>query len=226
MMESQIPEKTGKRKIIIDTDVGVDDAVAILMCIRSDEVEVVGITCCQGNVDIDTSMAGARFIVHNFAPYHIPVYRGAREALVGVEVPVRWSGHGANGLGDVDISLPESATRDTPKEHAALALSRLIRKYSGNVDVLAIGPLTNLALALKLDPECASHVGRIWVMGGSLYGRGSANRTAGFNFASDPEAAHIVFEAFFSYLKVCVTREPRMGDGWKFVWSRKCKSYS
>ncbi len=180
------------RKLILDTDGGVDDAQALLMLIAAGRAPDA-VTMVFGNVDLE---AATRNILTTLAVAgaDIPVHMGVERALVSAPVAAHEI-HGADGLG----GAPRPATLAEPAGRDAVGL--LIAELShaaatgGRVDLLMIGPLTNLALALRRAPHCATGVGRLVIMGGTLNGRGNVTPAAEFNIYADPEAAEIVLTA-------------------------------
>ncbi len=183
-MSSRIP-------LLIDTDPGVDDALALLMAFASPAHAVVGLTIAAGNVGLAHTVRNALKLCE-VAGVDVPVFAGAPAPLLH---PARDAAnvHGEDGFGDCGYEPPR---RTAEAEHAALALLRLSHAHAGRLLLVALGPLTNLALALKLDPTLPQRVARCVVMGGAVTGHGNLTPAAEFNIAFDPEAAHVVFEAF------------------------------
>ena len=177
--------------LLIDTDPGVDDALAILMAFNDPRHEVVGLTIAAGNVGLKHTVANALKLCE-VAGADVPVYPGCAAPLLH---PARDAAyvHGQDGFGDIAY-VP--AARAAEEEHAALAILRLSHEYAGRLVLVALGPLTNVALALKLDPTLPSRLARCVVMGGAVTAHGNITPAAEFNIAFDPEAAHIVFETF------------------------------
>jgi purine nucleosidase len=177
--------------LLIDTDPGVDDALAILMAFNDPRHEVVGLTIAAGNVGLRHTVANALKLCEVVGT-STPVYAGCAEPLLH---PARDAAyvHGHDGFGDTGY---RPAARQPESEHAALAILRLSHEYAGRLLLVALGPLTNLAVALKLDPTLPSRVARCVVMGGAVTGHGNITPAAEFNIAFDPEAAQIVFSAF------------------------------
>jgi len=177
--------------LLIDTDPGVDDALALLMAFDDPRHEVVGLTIAAGNVGLDHTVANALKLCE-VCGVDVPVFPGADAPLVH---PARDAAyvHGRDGFGDTGYA---PASRQAEAEHAALAILRLSHEHAGKLLLVALGPLTNVALALKLDPTLPSRVARCVIMGGSVTAHGNITPAAEFNIAFDPEAAHIVFSAF------------------------------
>ena len=182
-----------KIPLLIDTDPGVDDALALLMAFHDPQHEVVGLTIAAGNVGLEYTVANALKLCE-VADVDIPVFAGCAAPLLH---PARDAAyvHGRDGFGDINYA---AARRKAQAEHAALAILRLSHEHAGRLLLVTLGPLTNVALALKLDPTLPQRVARCVVMGGAVTAHGNISQAAEFNVAFDPEAAHIVFEAFGS----------------------------
>jgi len=180
--------------LIIDTDAGVDDAIAILMALNHPLTQVVGITTVNGNVNVDQVTDNVCLILDQ-TDCDVPVYKGCDRPLFAA--PVSANGvHGSDGLGGVAANYLPSSRKLEP-EHATLALMRLAREHTGNFTLLTLGPLTNLALAVRLDPDFVKHAPRLVMMGGAIEAHGNVTPNAEYNIFADPEAAAIVFEAGF-----------------------------
>ncbi|WP_442683662.1 nucleoside hydrolase [Stenotrophomonas sp. JC08] len=181
-----------KIPLLIDTDPGVDDALALLMAFADARHDVVGLTVAAGNVGLEHTTGNALKLCEVAGREDVPVFAGAADPLV---YPAEDAAHvhGRDGFGDV--GLPP-ATRALEAEHAALAILRLSHQYAGELLLVALGPLTNIALALKLDPTLPQRIKRFVVMGGAINGHGNITPVAEFNIAFDPEAAHLVFSMF------------------------------
>jgi purine nucleosidase len=180
-----------KPQLLIDTDPGVDDALAILMAHA--HADVLGLSIAAGNVGLEHTTRNARTLVELLGA-STPVYAGCATPLVRMPEEDAAFVHGHDGLGDVGFSEPKPALAD---EHAVLAMLRLTRERPGEITLVALAPLTNLALALRLDPGLPQRVKRLVVMGGAVTGHGNTSRVpAEFNVGFDPEAAHVVFEGF------------------------------
>ena len=180
----------GPFRVIIDTDPGVDDALALLLAMRSPELKIEGITPVAGNVPLELGLPNALRMVEIAGRTDIPVAPGAKAPLLRRLVTAKYA-HGENGLGGA--VFPEPKTKPIA-EPAAEFIRRIVRKYPGEVTLIPIGPLTNIATALKLDSELAGMVKGIVLMGGSLSG-GNITPAAEFNIYVDPEAARIVFQS-------------------------------
>ncbi|GIX32983.1 MAG: inosine-uridine preferring nucleoside hydrolase [Lysobacterales bacterium] len=180
-------------KLLIDTDPGVDDAWAILMALADPGVEMLGLSVVAGNVGLGHCLRNACKLLEVAGREDIPVFPGAAHAIAG-EIERADFVHGRDGFGDTGYLPPR---KQPEQEHAASAIVRLARAHAGELCLVALGPLTNLALALALDPGLPRCVGRLVVMGGALDARGNLERAAvEFNFGADPEAARAVLRAF------------------------------
>ncbi len=180
----------GPFRVIIDTDPGVDDALALLLAMRSPELKIEAITPVAGNVPLDLTLPNALRMVEIAGRTDIPVAAGARAPLMRRLVTATYA-HGENGLGGAVFPEPTTKPVATP---AAEIIRQIVRKYPGEVTLITIGPLTNIATALNSYPELASMVRGLVMMGGSLSG-GNITPAAEFNVYVDPEAARIVFQS-------------------------------
>jgi inosine-uridine nucleoside N-ribohydrolase len=175
-------------RVLIDTDPGVDDAVAILLALASPELDVVGVVAVNGNVPLDKTALNARRIVALAGRYDIPVAAGCAVPLseqLGEESVV----HGHDGLGDLEWDEPTVAL--DPRDGVEL-IAELIEE--GPLTIVAIGPLTNLAVLLQRHPGIEGGVEHLVIMGGASF-QGNVTPAAEFNIWADPEAARVVFDA-------------------------------
>src|SRR5512139_618882 len=180
-----------KPRLLIDTDPGVDDALAILMAHA--HADVAGLSVAAGNVGLGHTVRNARTLV-DLVGASTPVFAGCPSPLVRMPEEDAAFVHGSDGFGDVGFPEPVASVE---AEAAALAILRLTREHPGQLTLVALAPLTNLALALRLDPSLPQRVARLVVMGGAVTGLGNTGKVpAEFNIGFDPEAAHVVFEAF------------------------------
>ncbi|SEP13425.1 nucleoside hydrolase [Trujillonella endophytica] len=178
--------------LVIDTDPGIDDAVAILLAVASPEVDLRLVTTTHGNVDLAQTTENALRVLHLAGRADVPVAAGARAPLVHPMAERAGHVHGAAGLGGVE--LPRSPAAVDPRP-AVVALADLLLASPRPVTVAAIGPLTNIALLLAVHPEAAARIGRLVVMGGSAGAGGNVTAAAEFNAWADPEAAQAVFSS-------------------------------
>lgn len=179
------------QKVIIDTDPGIDDAMAVLFACLSPDIELVGLTSIFGNVTTDIATRNAQALVE-MARHVVPVARGADGPVQQAPRPVAWEVHGREGFGDVAPFTPAGQPVD---ETAAEFICRAVSDNPGEIVLCPVGPLTNLARALELDPAVADKVKSVTVMGGSLDAGGNATPHAEANIWQDPHAADIVFAA-------------------------------
>jgi pyrimidine-specific ribonucleoside hydrolase len=175
--------------LVIDTDPGIDDALAILLALASPEVDLRLATTVHGNVELEQTTENALRVLHLAGRSDVPVAAGARESLVHPQPERAGHVHGDAGLGGV--RLPPSPAVVDPRP-AVVALAELLMTSPEPVTVAAIGPLTNLALLLRIFPDAAARIGRLVIMGGSAARGGNVTAAAEFNAWSDPEAAHAV----------------------------------
>jgi purine nucleosidase len=173
---------------IIDTDPGLDDAHAIAMATKLLPHDRLVVTTVAGNVGLDAVLDNAAWLLDELAP-SVPLYRGAAGPLVGSAVDAAHI-HGADGLG----GFPHARGRTAPqREHAAVAIAELARAQAGALHIIALGPLTNLALALALEPALPDLVASVTIMGGSPAQHGNASMNAEYNVYADAHAAEAVF---------------------------------
>jgi len=180
----------GPFRVIIDTDPGVDDALALLLAMRSPELKIEGITPVAGNVPLELTLPNALRMAEIAGRTEIPVAAGAKAPLVRRLVTATYA-HGENGLGGAVFPEPKTKPIATP---AAEFIRETVRKYPGEITLITIGPLTNVAAALNSDPDLAGLVRSLVMMGGSLSG-GNITPAAEFNVYVDPEAARVVFQS-------------------------------
>ena len=178
-----------KRPIIIDTDPGQDDAVAILLALGSPELEVLAITAVAGNVPLSLTQVNARKICELAGRPDVPVYAGAARPLVRDLVTAEYV-HGKTGLDGPDLPDPNMPLQS---QHAVDYLIDTLR--GRRATVCALGPLTNVALALIKAPEIAENIEEIVLMGGGLFEGGNVTPAAEFNIYVDPHAADVVFRS-------------------------------
>lgn len=180
------------KKIIIDTDPGVDDTIAITTALRSTELEVVGLTSVFGNAPGDITAQNALRLVELEGNGHIPVARGSDIPLVApLEKLGTWV-HGEDGMGNTNPPAPKSKLVD---ESAAEFIVKMAHQFPGEITLVPVGPLTNIALALRIDPEIATLIHDVVIMGGAVTVPGNMTAVAEANIYHDPHAADIVMAA-------------------------------
>jgi len=180
------------RKIIIDTDPGIDDAMAILFALQSPELDVLALTSVFGNVDIGQTTRNARQILDLAGRSDVVVSAGASQPLLHPFDGGAPFVHGENGLGNVQLPPPRAQLSGLP---AAYFLVQQLLSSSDTLTIIALGPLTNLALAVRLEPRIVDKVERVILMGGAALVVGNVSPVAEANIHNDPEAAKIVFGA-------------------------------
>ncbi len=184
------------KKIVIDCDVGVDDALALILAFHSPELEVKAITGVNGNVPIERVFENIQKVLSLIQPKHKPsIARGADQPLKGKPIYAH-SVHGKDGLGGAKIDRREGEEWwQVFLGHAGDLITRIAHQYPNEITLIAVGPLTNLALALQRDPEGMKKLRELVIMGGAVRTRGNITPHAEFNIFSDPLAAKLVFES-------------------------------
>jgi purine nucleosidase len=178
------------RHFLIDTDAGSDDAVALVMALQHPGVQVEAITVVAGNVPVDQGVQNALYTVE-LCQQAVPVHRGMPVPLTR-PLETAQNVHGQDGMGDIGLPL---AGRVPASGDAVRVLRRTIHQYAGDLTLVTLGPLTNVAVALRQEPSLASAVRECIIMGGTGQGHGNVTPVAEYNFWADPEAARIVFES-------------------------------
>lgn len=181
-----------RRKIIIDTDPGQDDAVAILLALASPELEILGIATVAGNVPLALTEKNARKICELAGRPDVPVYAGAVRPMVNDLVTAEHV-HGKTGLDGPDLPDPRMPLQ--AKHAVDWIIETLMAHEAGEVTLCTLGPLTNIALALVREPAIASRVREIVLMGGGFFEGGNVTPAAEFNIYVDPHAADVVFRS-------------------------------
>ena len=189
-----------KQKVILDVDTGTDDAVAIMLAALSPDVELLGVCSVNGNRGIDfTTENTLRVVEYLGLQDRIPVYRGCSLPMVSTLTPGRRDGIPATGEMDSNnihgdyVELPPSTIHTQP-EHAVFWLIDTLMKSDGDITLIPVGPLTNIAMALRIEPRIAQKIKQIVIMGGG-YKEVNITPSAEFNFWVDPEAAKIVMDS-------------------------------
>ena len=186
--------RDGKQRFVVDCDGGVDDAKAILMILARSDVDLVAITTVYGNATVGQVGRNVRRLLRVADRTDIPVYAGSHAPLVGLPHTNDFF-YGSDGFGDVfDVDDKDSASDTADAEGAVSALLRLVTAHPGEVTLVCLGPLTNIALALKLDPNFGRKLRKSVIMGGNYKGRGNVEVCSEFNFHVDPESAFIVLD--------------------------------
>ncbi len=182
------------QRIIIDTDPGIDDAAAILLALASPELSVESITTIFGNGPVDMCTVNARRVLSAAGRTDISVYQGSAKPLVRPPNP-NWALHihGNDALGETGLPSPEESAQPGESRHAALELVDRVMASPGELTIVALGRLTNVALAMSIEPRFSQSVARIVVMGGAVYVPGNVSPVASANLYEDPESAAIVY---------------------------------
>lgn len=177
--------------LIIDTDPGDDDAASVMWAIACDKFDIKALTIAHGNVGMEKCVINALRTLEVCKRTDIPVYKGAWKPIVIPARDASWI-HGEDGLGDAGFPLPKGSA--TPG-YAPAEMARIARESPEPISILALAPITNVALAILLDPQFKDHVKQILFMGGAVRVPGNASPGASFNVAVDPHAAQIVYNS-------------------------------
>lgn len=220
-----------KKRMIVDTDCGVDDAQALMIALGNlSSLDILGITCVSGNVHLDRVLQNVTRVQHMMST-KIPVYKGAAFPLTGPSGVNASFWHGKDGLGDSGFEdFPEEViySNNSPTgsangsyssfaaNNASLNIVRLAKDHPGEISIVALGPLTNIALAILLEPQLPSLVKELWWMGGSRTGLGNVTKTAEFNAFGDPEALSLCLNSFKCVH--CVDWQATLDHGLSFSW--------
>ncbi|TYI10782.1 hypothetical protein ES332_A09G164200v1 [Gossypium tomentosum] len=200
-----------KKKVIIDTDPGIDDSMAILMAFQNPEVDILGLSTVFGNVRTENATRNALLLCEIAGCPSVPVAEGSHEPLKGGRPRVADFVHGSDGMGNIFLPPPKTEKSD---KSASEFLVEKVSQYPGEVSILALGPLTNVALAIKRDSSFPSKVKKIVVLGGSFFALGNVNPAAEANIYGDPEAADVVFTsgANIVVVGINITTQVQMTD--------------
>jgi len=183
------------RKFVIDTDVGLDDASAIFMATKAHKsgvINILAVTAVHGNTSLDNVVNNIARTMKAADLNRIPIYKGTHVSVLE-PVPNEDPFHGHDGFGNT-VHDEEPDLEHLQSEHAVNALVRIAKENPGEITLVALGPLTNVALAMRLDVHFASNLKALYIMGGNTEGVGNITVSAEFNFHCDPEAAYIVLE--------------------------------
>jgi purine nucleosidase len=179
------------KHFLIDTDTASDDAVALLMALREPSVRVEAITVVAGNCPLEIGVKNALISIEQAGTYAPPVYAGMqqplfRDLLTGQHV------HGQDGMGNQNLPSP---ALEKQSGHAVDIIIEMALRFPGELEIIALGPLTNLAMAILKEPTLPDMIKRIYIMGGAGLGQGNITPVAEFNFYVDAEAAHLVIQS-------------------------------
>ena len=178
------------KKVIIDCDPGIDDSLALILALKSSELDVVGITICAGNVPVELGGINAYRVLKLLNREDIPIFIGDNLPIKR-ELVTAQDTHGEDGVGDIlsEITVPQNSI----KKGAVDFIIETLNKYH-DISIIALGPLTNLAKAVKKDRDILKKANRIVSMGGAFRTNGNCSQVAEFNYWVDPDSVNIVFE--------------------------------
>lgn len=215
--------------VIIDIDPGVDDAYALALALMSKELSIIGITTVFGNIEVEQASQNVLHMLELLNRTEIPVFTGSAKAIIpkldtdtGSPLPMEFPGkvvHGPKGFGDYEFT----GTQNQPQKNAVQWLARQVADSMDSIEIVAIGPLTNIALATMIEPRFVEKVERVIFMGGVTDGPGNVRPLSTANIWNDPEAALIVFHAGFKeivmvgqdvtrYARVTKARKNQLGE--------------
>lgn len=186
------PWSVAQARIVLDCDPGVDDAMALLYGLRSTDIDIVAVCTVWGNAPVGVTTENALCLLELAGRDDVPVAMGAANPLIGSAHTFGTGPHGEDGLGGVTLPPHRGAPIGTA---AAAELGRLAREHPGELTLVTLGPLTNVALALQADPGVAQLYRGVVIMGGAVLAPGNLTPVAEINIGHDPEAAQIVFDA-------------------------------
>ncbi|MBA8795903.1 purine nucleosidase [Friedmanniella endophytica] len=192
MPDSSTSTPSDRVPVYLDCDTGIDDALALAYLLGRPDIDLVGIGSVSGNIDAERGARNTLDLLALAGRDAVPVAVGAHDPLTGSFAGGAPHVHGSNGIGDIDLP---AAGRGPVDGSAADLLIRLAHEHAGRLQVIAVGPLTNLALALRTEPRLVDLVPRVTIMGGAALVPGNVTPVAEANIANDPEAAAAVVEA-------------------------------
>lgn len=211
------------QKIILDTDPGIDDAQAIAFAIAHPDIELLGLTTVFGNANIEITTRNALTVLEQFSRPEIPVAQGAGMPLAQDRFPSPDFVHGSDGMGNLNLPSPETQVID---ENAVDFIIRQANDAPGEISLVAVGPLTNIAQAVKADPSLPSKVRELIIMGGTLNETGNVTPVSEANFINDPHAADMILAHQWptTIIGLDVTLQTRLGDPDLFKIKDNCAS--
>nr|XP_039267895.1 inosine-uridine preferring nucleoside hydrolase-like [Styela clava] len=211
--------------ILIDCDPGVDDCFAITMALsQNPKVKVVGITCVNGNVNIkQVAINTVKTVKLCGMLDQVPIFKGCGDPVIIMPGAIDSTAfHGKDGMGDVPDVEPradEKLLEHVQEEHGVNAIMRLAKEYEGKLEILAIGPLTNIAIAVRLDPDLTKRLKALHILGGTLRGHRNITPCSEYNFYVDPEAAQMTLRSFSKHCLVrLVTYETTLDHAVPVDW--------
>ncbi|MHA2116374.1 MAG: nucleoside hydrolase [Candidatus Thorarchaeota archaeon] len=179
------------RHFLIDTDTASDDAIALLMALREPAVRIEAITVVVGNCSLEIGVRNALISIEKAGTYTPPVYSGMSQPLLREPVTAEYV-HGQDGLGNMNLPPPAI---EKQSGHAIDVIIEMARRFPGELEIITLGPLTNLAMAILKEPKLPDLIKRVYIMGGAGLGPGNISPVAEFNFYVDAEAAHLVIQS-------------------------------
>ena len=188
--QSTVDTPTMSRKLIIDTDTGADDASALILAAKTPKVEIVGVTVLVGNVDLEQSTKNAIMALET-AGVEAPVYKGSSDTLDG-EYKFAFSVFGEDGMGDAGLIHPKGQAQEGD---AVDFIINTVKENPGEIEIVALGPATNIAKAIQKDPEAMKQAKMIWSMGTAGLGPGNASPVAEYNVYADADAYKIMLDS-------------------------------
>jgi purine nucleosidase len=199
------------QKIILDVDTGTDDALAIMLAVKSPELELIGCTTVAGNHTVELTTRNTLYVLETAGRPDVPVAKGAAHPLTR-RLTIATYFHGPEGLADITVTSPKGSAI---AQAAPSFLIEMANRYPGELTLIATGPLTNLAIALLLDPHFGRKLKSLIIMGGAVRTKGNITPTAEANFYNDPEAAQAVMQcgANITLVGLDVTHETRLTWG-------------
>ncbi len=180
-----------QKRIILDTDPGIDDSLAILLALASPEITLEGLSVVHGNSSTEQGTNNALSVLELAQASHVPVYKGCELPLVQPSLLAPET-HGEQGIGYAKLSAPQ--TKPQVQKGSDFLINSIMSK-PGEITLVAIGPLTNIALAIRQEPRIVENVKEVFIMGGAIRHEGNTTPLAEFNTFVDPHAAHIVFHS-------------------------------
>ncbi len=211
------------QKIILDTDPGIDDAQAIAFAVAHPDIELLGLTTVFGNASVEITTRNALTVLDQFSQPQIPVAKGAGKPIQQSRFPSPDFVHGSDGMGNLNLPSPKAQAVD---ESAADFIIRSASESPGTISLVAVGPLTNIAEAVKKDPSLPSKVKELVIMGGTFNEAGNVTPVAEANFINDPHAADEVFAHDWpaKVIGLDVTLQTRLGDEDLLKIKEKCNA--
>lgn len=185
--------KGGPLKLIMDVDTGVDDAMALVFALTSERATVEAITVVAGNAYRDEAYNNTLRVLKLLDTTEVPVYKGADKPISGL-----WKTEeeyfGPDNFGGVSGKYPTAVLKSESKKLAHIAMRDMIKQRPKELTLIMLGPLTNLAIAMLMDPSLTDDIAQIFILGGNIYGKGNVKASAEFNFITDPEAVRVVLQ--------------------------------